>query len=200
MSITLESTILAHAESLKFELDSYFIEAVKSGVKNLGVLNLKIPNAFVQAALKTLSPKLQPGSHLPSINVFSVPVCQKYDYAGENAGYFRAFRFLVSIFAFNGTRQTIIDDVINDGPAVHNHPAHVELRQQYACSLALRSALSEVVRQLDPNHPLVKDLFLQSKIRKAGLTAFTLANLDYNAARIAGLSFVLAKPAAKDAG
>ena len=97
-------------------------------------------------------------------------------------------------------RQTIIDDVINDGPAVHNHPAHVELQQQHACSLALRSALSEVVRQLDPNHPLVKDLFLQSKIRKAGLTAFTLVNLDYNAACTAGLSFVLAKPAAKDAG
>lgn len=83
--------------------------------------------------------------------------------------------------------------------AVHKHPAHVELQQQYAGSLALRAALSEVVKQLDPNHPLIKDHFLQSNIRRAGLTAFTLANMDYNAARSAGVSFVLPKPAAKDA-
>ena len=83
--------------------------------------------------------------------------------------------------------------------AVLKHPAHVELQQQYAGSLALRAALSEVVKQLDPNHPLIKDHFLQSNIRRAGLTAFTLANMDYNAARSAGVSFVLPKPAAKDA-
>lgn len=82
--------------------------------------------------------------------------------------------------------------------AVHSHPAHVELQQQYAGSLALRAALSEVVKQLDPDHPLLKDLYLQSSIRKAGITAFTLGKLDYDAARSAGVSFVLPKKAEGD--
>ena len=76
---------------------------------------------------------------------------------------------------------------------VRNHPAHVELQQKYAGSLALRAALSEVVKQLDPNHPLLNDHFLQSTIRKAGMTAFTIGNLDFDAARSAGVSFVLPK-------
>lgn len=83
--------------------------------------------------------------------------------------------------------------------AVHNHPAHIELQQQYAGSLALRAALSEVVKQLDPNHPLLSDHFLQSNIRKAGITAFIMGRLDYDAARSAGLSFVLPKPVAGEA-
>lgn len=82
--------------------------------------------------------------------------------------------------------------------SVHNHPAHIELQQQYAGSLALRAALSEVVKQLDPNHPLLKDFYLQSTIRKAGITAFTIGNLDYDAARSAGVSFVLPKRDGED--
>ena len=75
--------------------------------------------------------------------------------------------------------------------AVLGHPVHVELMHQYAGSLALRSALSEVLSQLAPDHPLIKDVMLQGDIRQAGVKAFVTSNRDYNAARSAGASFVL---------
>lgn len=76
-------------------------------------------------------------------------------------------------------------------PSIYTNPAFLELQQQYAASLAMRSALSEVVRQADPDHALLKDHMLQERIRKAGISAFVLSKLDYNAARNAGASFVL---------
>ena len=75
--------------------------------------------------------------------------------------------------------------------AVLGHPVHVELMHQYAGSLALRSALSEVLSQLAPDHPLLKDVMLQGNIRQTGVKAFVTSNRDYNAARSAGASFVL---------
>lgn len=75
--------------------------------------------------------------------------------------------------------------------SVYSNPAFLELQQQYAASLSLRSALSEVLRQADPDHPLLKDHMLQERIRKAGISAFVLGKLDFNAARSAGTSFVL---------
>lgn len=81
---------------------------------------------------------------------------------------------------------------------VYNHPAYINLQEQYAASLALRSSLSEVVRQFDKNHPLVVDSKLQFAIRNAGRIAFTIGNRNYEAAREAGFSFVLPKKDQKD--
>lgn len=75
--------------------------------------------------------------------------------------------------------------------SILSHPQYIALEQSYAASLAMRSALSEVLRQVDENHPLLKNFMLMEKIRKAGVTAFVMGKKDYNAARSAGESFVL---------
>lgn len=109
----------------------------------------------------------------------------------------------LSPFGKAATAAQLIDDLVKLRPAapvaptqatepsIYTNPAFLELQQQYAASLAMRSALSEVVRQADPDHALLKDHMLQERIRKAGISAFVLSKLDYNAARNAGASFVL---------
>ena len=117
MTNTLKTAVLAHAENLELKLDAQFIRAVQGGIKNMGVLNPKIPNSFVRASPKTLSPKFNPNTPLAGISAFSVPVVQKYDWAGGAAVFFRAFRFLLTPFFFDIKRKTIIDDALTDGPA-----------------------------------------------------------------------------------
>lgn len=117
MTPTLDDTLFAHAASLNLELDDDFIASILVDVKNLGVLNPKIPDAFSRAAPKTLSPKVMRGPDLPGISAFSVPIVQKYDYAGGHSSSFRAFRFLISPFEFDGRLMTLIDDVLAGGLA-----------------------------------------------------------------------------------
>ena len=96
------SAVEKHAEAFDVKLDDSFIQHIMAGLKSLGVLNPKIPDAFCQASLKTLSPKVPAYDKLPGLSAFSVPVRQKYDWAGGSAKYMRAFRFLVTPFEHAG--------------------------------------------------------------------------------------------------
>lgn len=92
------AAIHGHAATFEVKLDETFIPAIMAGLKSLGVLNPKIPDPFCQASLKTLSKKVPQFDKLPALSAFSVPVRQKYDWAGGSEKYIRAFRFLVTPF------------------------------------------------------------------------------------------------------
>ena len=111
----LKAALLNHAKEFDLQLDDRFIQSIITGVKSLGVLNPKIPDAFCQGGLKTLSPKVPAPEKLPGMSAFAVPMRQKYDWAGGTAGHMRAFRFLVTPFALGEQWFAVadLDDAVN---------------------------------------------------------------------------------------
>lgn len=112
--VRLRETIIEHAETIKLDISGITPDRLKTGIKSLGVLNPKIPNAFCQASPKTISPKLAGIQGFPGISILSVPFQQKYDWAGGAATDFRLWRFLITPVAGEG--RAIIDDLLSGGP------------------------------------------------------------------------------------
>lgn len=64
-----------------------------------------------------------------------------------------------------------------------------QIKQAYAGVIALRNALSEQLKRFDPDNPLLKDLFLQERIRNNAVAAYKTSGDNFDAAREVGRTF-----------
>lgn len=75
--------------------------------------------------------------------------------------------------------------------ADHNGRVADELADGNAANLALRYALATALEKVDPTHPLLKDVALVERIKAAAVSAYSVSNKDFDAAREVGRSFVI---------
>jgi hypothetical protein len=64
-----------------------------------------------------------------------------------------------------------------------------QAREGVAFQLALRCALEELIKVIDPRHDLVRDVAFRTKIGNAGITAYHAADEDLDAAKEAGRTY-----------
>jgi hypothetical protein len=65
-----------------------------------------------------------------------------------------------------------------------------QIKVAYAGVIALRNALSEQLKRFDPENPLLKDIYLQERIRTKAITAYKTSG-NFDAAREVGRTFVV---------
>lgn len=160
-------------------------------IANSNVIEMNLANAGNLGVRYALAEQL---SHADPDNPLlkDVSLVERIKAAAESAfkiagNHFDAAREVGRTFKIPGREKPILQKTAELNPKDAMELERV--KEAHASSLALRSALAEQLRKLDPDNPILKDLMLIERVRKGGVAAFRINGDNFDSARIAGETF-----------